>query len=297
MAAIDSSDNPEGGATTPISAVAAMVPKSVKSADKYAEAIVSDVGEVASRATSLLLAPLKALIWSGERLQHWIETAVAPRLASIPSDRRQTPPAKVAVPLLQAMTYSDGEAELENMFAELLAAAMDSAPMAAAHPAYVEVIKQMTAVEALLLKKIVASGDVAPLVRVRQANYSPSNAKRILNGASGPLIVAESEVFASDHITNHVSESEIVKAAVALDNLERLGVIVISYSNRFAQDEVYREVELVGRKVIENTSSVVEGFGLRPDGSFTRLELTRGTLRLTAFGRLFCRACLPSERS
>lgn len=53
-----------------------------------------------------------------------------------------TPEAYVAVPALQAISYSMNSEELRNMYANLLAKAIDIDEKDKVHPAFVELIKQ-----------------------------------------------------------------------------------------------------------------------------------------------------------
>jgi hypothetical protein len=58
------------------------------------------------------------------------------------------------VPALQALTYSLVEEAIREMFANLMAADMNSDRKGDVHPAFVELIKEMTPLEAQILRTL-----------------------------------------------------------------------------------------------------------------------------------------------
>src|SRR5947207_1857122 len=75
-------------------------------------------------------------------------------LKDVPKEDIITPKPNVAGPTLQALTFTEGEPELQELFANLLAASMDIKTAPFAHPSFIEVIKQMTSDEAKIMKYI-----------------------------------------------------------------------------------------------------------------------------------------------
>ncbi|CAI1618122.1 DUF4393 domain-containing protein [Serratia entomophila] len=73
---------------------------------------------------------------------------------SIPPDRIIEPKASIVAPLLQGLAFSLDEALLKEMYLKLLASAMDDKTESTTHPAFVEVIKQLSSDEALILEFI-----------------------------------------------------------------------------------------------------------------------------------------------
>ena len=67
------------------------------------------------------------------------------------------------MPALQAISYSMDSEELRNMYANLLAKAMNVDEKDKVHPAFVELIKQMAPREALILDGIFKS-PLTPLI-------------------------------------------------------------------------------------------------------------------------------------
>ena len=115
-----------------------------------------EVGAVAVRATRALLKPVGGLVWGFEKVEEWIAESIAPKVAGIPPQHRVEPKLVVAGPALEAMNYCGSEPHLRELFANLLATSMDGRRAASAHPAFVEMVKQLSPGEARILRYMVA---------------------------------------------------------------------------------------------------------------------------------------------
>lgn len=103
------------------------------------------------------LAPISALVWGYDQIKDFVSTRVAEKLKNIPEGQICTPSPMVAGPALEALKYTGHEETLSEMYANLLATSLDSSTAATAHPAYVEVIKQLTPPEAILIHKLLSA--------------------------------------------------------------------------------------------------------------------------------------------
>jgi Abortive infection alpha len=113
-----------------------------------------DVGALGVRAARALLKPVGGLVWGFEKVEEWIAEAVAPKIDRIPEEFRIEPKLVVAGPALDSMKYCGSEPHLRDLFANLLATAMDSRRASNAHPAFVEMVKQLSSNEAKILKRL-----------------------------------------------------------------------------------------------------------------------------------------------
>jgi len=124
-----------------------------------------EAAEVLRLAVRNRLLPLQQHLSKPGSVESFIDQEVAPRLAAVPPERLQDPAPHVVVPALMAVSYTQSE-ELRAMFAALLAKSMDSATAEDVHPAFVDVIKQLTPDEARILKALDHDGadffDVGP---------------------------------------------------------------------------------------------------------------------------------------
>lgn len=73
------------------------------------------------------------------------------KLNNVPADKITPPPVHIAAPTLQAACYAADCDELHDMFATLLASAMNIDKQPLVHPAFIEIIKQLSPLEAKIL--------------------------------------------------------------------------------------------------------------------------------------------------
>jgi len=111
-------------------------------------------GQITNRVGTLLIRALEPLVYGLEKAGDWIEKAVTERLRDVPEGKIVPPNPRIAVLAMQALTYSMGDELIREMFANLLAADMNADKKGAAHPAFVELIKEMTPADARLLKNV-----------------------------------------------------------------------------------------------------------------------------------------------
>jgi len=167
------------------------------------------------------------------------------KLADVPEDRLQPPPATIAAPAaLQCGLLGDGDevAELREMFENLLAASMDRRTASSAHPAFVSIISQLTPDEARILKSI--DRDDYALVNVYQ--FRPDGDRQ--------LIATRTRLGVGIGIDETRQQQYI-------SNLDRLGILRIS--TRSSSDIeghnalVTLAVELVNRGATSSNESIV----------------------------------------
>src|SRR5262245_46888755 len=83
-------------------------------------------GALTNRVGQLLLMPFSGLVYGLEKSAEYIKRAVTERLKDVPQDKIVEPQARIAVPAMQALTYSVEEQHIREMFANLLAADMNA---------------------------------------------------------------------------------------------------------------------------------------------------------------------------
>jgi hypothetical protein len=115
-------------------------------------AMGGEVAAVARRTVNAALSPIRGLLWSFEQVEELITENVGSRLAGRNPDEIITPAPNVAVPVIQSLLYCSEQAELREMYCRLLATSMDKQRARMAHPAYPEIIRQLTPDEARILR-------------------------------------------------------------------------------------------------------------------------------------------------
>src|SRR5690242_1538268 len=93
---------------------------------------VGETLETVGRAVNAVLVPLNLGVWWVERFKN----SMRERLKYVPPERIIAPNPAVVGPVLQALPWVGHQEELREMFANLIAASMDSATAHHEHPSF-----------------------------------------------------------------------------------------------------------------------------------------------------------------
>jgi hypothetical protein len=119
---------------------------------------VRRLGQTLAGVVNAALRPADGVLWTMNQAFDWVSTAVSRRLEyrDVPRDRIISPPASIEGRTLQGLQVSgpSEEPQLRNMFAALLATAMDGETADRVHPAMVTTLGQMLPDEARFLSVI-----------------------------------------------------------------------------------------------------------------------------------------------
>lgn len=199
------------------------------------------------------------------------------RTKDIPLEAVQDPSPAVAAQALQGLAFAHEEPSLEDMYLQLLATSMDGRkPKDSAHPAFVEVIRQLTSVEASLLQAVYLRYDTLPIAQLR---------KRIAVGGTVTVVRFLTDIRTSD------GPAEIEGLGLMLDNWVRLGLIEIGWDRVLNKPDSYLWVEERPETIRTRASN---------DNSTGEISIKQGVLVATEFGQRFAQAVglrktLPSE--
>ncbi len=245
----------------------------------------TEVGALGVRAARALLRPVGGLVWGFEKVEAWIAEAVAPKIEQIPGECRIEPKLMIAGPTVDAMKYCGSEPHLRDMFASLLATAMDSRSAEKAHPAFVEMVKQLSPDEARILK-YVARGykQFFPIIEVyytwlmRGGNKDERRwAKRF-----GPYSL----------VGFYAGCGRLRAMPTLIGNLTRLEIIELDFPREIEQvllDELLDDPIISGMRAEQEESAQRHrdgsGFGYRT-----------GYLGLTPLGEQFLDACVREQQ-
>lgn len=145
---------------------------------------------------------------------------LAQKLENVEPEKIVEPEAYVAIPALQAISYSMNSEELRNLYANLLAKSMNVDTKDSVHPSFVEIIKQMSPNDALIFKTIYEA-HLKPLIDLYIS---------LPNGKGEDYHIYNISWFTSYSPT-------IIR--ITLDNLLRLGLIEIPSGKYYANDTAY----------------------------------------------------------
>lgn len=203
----------------------------------------------------------KAKTYFNEKFQQDFE----PKLADIPPEDLIEPKASVAGAVLQGIAFAHEETDIKEMFLSLLATSMDKRVSANAHPAFVEIIKQLSNEEAKLVQNIFSLGD---------------------------SMVATAEIRLHDNVGFKVIYTHLVnfqttdgamlenpRLPAIIDNLVRLGLIIVDYSSHLTDENAYQWV-----------NDRPEMIRFKKEFNPEKIQFQKGVIKNTSFGVQFAKA-------
>lgn len=226
---------------------------------------IQEVGKFAARiprAINAAFSELDKWILNKEYAVDETKKLLAQKLENVNPDKIVEPEPYVAVPAIQALSYSMNNKELRDLYATLLAKAMNSDTKDLVHPSFVEVIKQMSPIDAAIFK-IITESDDTPLIDlwIQTNSYDQYNSYNI----------------------SWITSYNYLEVRLSLDNLSRLGLIEIPSNMHYTDDTIYniiRETEYY--KEIKKQLQSMHG----------KIMETQKCLRCTSFSSVFYGICI-----
>lgn len=193
---------------------------------------------------------------------------IVTEVSNIPIDQRQEPKLSVLGPALEASKYYIDDEELRSLFAKLIAASMDNSKNEVLQPAFVEIIKQMSPIDAKNLINLYDIKDKQnPIVSIILESKDSKNYK---------------EVFDHFYIEN-IGNISHVRVASSLLNLKRLGLIEINYGVFLSDENRYLSYE---------NHPIINQFKNEYNDDLHSIKLKKGLIKITNFGMDFCKICI-----
>lgn len=193
---------------------------------------------VVGRAVNVAISPIRGLVWGAEKVEEWLATKVAEKLTKTPEQEIVQPDLSVAGPLIEALKFNGHKPELSEMYASLLAGAMQSSRQVLAHPSFVEKIKSMTTLDAKLFE-VIALREAVPTIDISRED----------EGSEGRAPVASffNPMFHSVGLSLGVSPKIILAILQSsIENLEGLGLILANSDGHLTSEgnkKAYQEIE------------------------------------------------------
>lgn len=219
-----------------------------------------------------------------ENLKNYIEL-VENKTQEIPEEFLKEPELHIVGPAIEASKYYIESELLREMFANLIASSIDSRKTNITHPSFVEVIKQLSPLDAQNLKSF-----------GNRANFPIVNYVHTIE--LGQAILYHDIFLENPHVT------DLQQISISMKNLERLGIVSISYAENFLPadyDKFYKNEVYLGWKAHFNntkevtTEDITENIpeDIRKILYSTRdIIVEKGIVNLTSFGSSLKSACL-----
>ena len=178
-----------------------------------------------------VLLPLAAANYGAQRVADYMKERFGPelqeRLGDVPEGELTVPRTVVAGPVLDSLVYAHDDDELRRLFLSLLSSSMDARVAATAHPAFVDVLRQIDSDEVGYLRAVLGQGGdvVWPIVKLDVSD---------VDGSGGSTVAPH----LLDWRENGVAVAPDMAAAY-VDNWVRLGLVEVSYTSYLVAEGVY----------------------------------------------------------
>lgn len=217
------------------------------------------------RAINAAFAGLDKWILNREYSIEETKKLLAVKLEKIDPEKIVEPEPYVAVPAIQAISYTMNSNELRNLYANLLSKSMIIDTKDSVHPSFVEIIKQMSPIDACVFQQIM-NANLRPLIDLRKKS------------ANNNFILFQSHC-------SWIRDFTINQSAASIDNLIRLGLIEIPYGTAYSDDQAYNNVKQNPRFI--DFINLSESF-LNPDETF---EYNKRYIEISSLSTLFYNIC------
>jgi Abortive infection alpha len=229
--------------------------------------------QTVAKTVHIALAPVSVLVWGYDQIKDFVSTKVIDRLKNVPPEDIITPKPNIAGPALESLRYTGHEPSLSEMYANLLAAAMDKTTASGAHPAFVEIIKQLTPDEAKIIGLFVTPMPF-PLINIRRGYKIETPEK------TGGL-----DVIVNFSLLGEIAQCEYPQLTPSyIDNICRLGLAEIPAMYEYTKVGLYDSLE--NAPEIQKIKLQIE-----QDSEYS-FSVERRGLRVTELGKQFARICV-----
>lgn len=198
-----------------------------------------------------------------------LDHLVKEKLRNVPENNIVSPTPRIAVPVLQNASITE-EYEIRELYANLLSNSMNKIVKDGVHPAYVEIIKQLSPDEAKILSYM-RFHTVIPTVTLRKENDKGEGTEMIKNFSNIGEISGCEQPFEINKYFN---------------NLIRLGILECSTLSSLTDKKLYEPLK---------NHKYVEPY-LREEylqqTQYNKAKFNEGYMMLTDFGKAFCEICL-----
>ena len=248
------------------------------------EKMYDDIGHpsAVSIGESLSLIPRTVGVWlskwekwvvNGEESKRLTLEAIREKSSKIPEEKLTEPEPYVVIPAISQLSYCYDSEELRELYANLLVCSMNIDTKYHVHPAYVDIIKQLTPDEARWLMYLKGNiNSVFPCIDIQRRLTDKEGYQYLLTN------------FTTVGIDKLVSKCDI---CAYLDNLERLKIIEIVSTAKINDEAVYEEI-FKNPFYINTINSAYQ---------HANSEITpkKKIFKLTSFGKNFVKCVIAEE--
>lgn len=269
-----SNDNPINVAKESVSLVAEVI-KAAGDNPQVKEA-AGNLGQTAVTLTKTInnvLVPLAAINFAFDKARAYFsgrfQQDIAEKTQAIPPEHVVEPKASIAGPTLQGLAFTHEEPNLKEMYLNLLATSMDGRSASFAHPAFVEIIKQLDSEDAKLVREVLQSPSVIPIIQIHRKSKD----------GSGYRVLVQHLLNLTNSTTGVPVEDPQLPSMI--DNWIRLGLVEVAYDKHLSDTSNYSWADQ--RPEFLRLSQVQQS-------DEAKVEYQKGIMQRTELGKRFAKA-------
>jgi len=156
-----------------------------KAYDDIARPSAQETGKLIAkipRAINAVLLPFERWILGREHEEKKINKLLEMKLEAIDPNKIVSPEPYIAIPTIQALSYCMDNDELRELFASLLANSMNRDCMYKVHPSFVEIVKQLSPFDAIMIKKGQYLQEYRPILRIFECGIIIDDDQAMIRG-------------------------------------------------------------------------------------------------------------------
>lgn len=240
---------------------------------KQAGAEVGKSALTITRTINNVLLPLAALNHSLDKAREYFsekfQKDVEEKLQAVSEDDLIDPNVSVVGPAIQGLAFTHDEDALREMYLNLISGSMQKSKSYHSHPAFSEIVKQLTSDEAIFFENIAIVGETVPVANIQ---------------LKGPKINGHHPL--GSHIYSHLlypntDTSKIAQVPRMVENWIRLGLVVVKYDQWITAEGSYdwfdtHPLVLMLKQTYEKDEALI--------------QIGKGTISMTSFGKSFALA-------
>lgn len=193
----------------------------------------------------------------------------AKKLECLPQEQALPVNPQIGIPVIDKLTYTTND-DIAELFINLLMKASSAETVNMAHPAFINIVENITPDEALILRSVLSQ------------TYIPYiGLKAIMDDNGGHSMIHDKQTDLPFTVNIQFSSN----TPTYLDNLTSLGVLM-------RQDGVWLNDETIYNDLYLKHSYAEIEKALTDTGVFKRTERMKGIYTVTDFGRSFIKACV-----
>lgn len=227
--------------------------------------------ETVTKCVNICLAPIKALVWGYDKIETFVTERVSEKLRNVAPENITSPKLQIAGPVVEALRFVGHVEELRELYANLLANSMDKSTIDEIHPAFVEVVKNMTPEESRILQGFKIMNTQHPAIDIIARVKDTSGYRTVFRNFT--LLHKEMTIDVNDVPT-------------FLDNLCRLNVLEIP-------DGVY--IDEAGTYEPLMNDPALEDLKKNIVAADRMVDYNKKLLELTSFGKRFVRTVVVDK--